>query len=146
MLSLLTDLTLPIRANAIDSLMTNVVQLNQLDAGLNERQQKALDILFDIYEIKAKTAGATDFTNDHPALIQAATSFSRDPLVTRHGDLRAAHLAIAFNNAQKALARANMPALTCDVNLLLAEVRDFVTFPPRTEDRMGLFLSYLRKH
>src|SRR5207244_12118851 len=124
-------------------------QLNLLDAGLTERQQKALDILLDTFELKAETNGAVDYTGQSgkAALYQAAVNFCGDgsPLVTRHGDLRAAHLAINFNNAQAKLHKAGMPPLPVDVNSLVNMCADIASLPPRTEDRMGLFLSYFQK-
>lgn len=149
LLTQLPQLVFPITSKQADGMMDNVMKLNLLDAGVSERTQKALDLDFHCYEIKADTMGQVDYTGQegHRRLLQDAMSFVGDgsPLVTRHGDLKAAFLAIAFNDAQAKLVKAGMPRLTNDVNLLIHSVRDLLTFPPRTEDRMGLFLSYLRK-
>lgn len=140
-------LTFPITQRQANALMENVVKLNVLDAGLSERTQKALDLVFESYEVLAK--GGPDYTGEagHRELAQSAMNFAGDgsPIITRHGDLRAAHLAISFNNTQAALKAAGMPLLTTDVNVLLTLCKDFATFPPRTEDRIDLFLGYLRK-
>lgn len=149
MLVRLPDLVFPITGRQADALMENVVKLNVLDAGIAERTQKALDLEFHIHEVKADTGGTVDYSGHggHARLLQDAMTLVGDgsPLVTRHGDLKAAFLAIAFNDCQAKLAKAGMPLLTKDVNLLINQVRDLLNFPNRTEDRMGLFLSYLRK-
>ena len=129
--------------------MQNTVQLNPLDAGIAERMQKAIDLELHAQEVKADTAGAINYTgvDGHRRLCQDAMNFVGEgcPIVTRHGDLKAAFLAIAFNDAQAKLAKAGMPLLTNNAQLLLASVQDLLNMPPRTEDRMALFLSYLRK-
>ena len=149
MLKLLPTLTFPITHNQVNGLYDGVVQLNVLDAGLSDRSQKALDIVLDTYEIKAKTSGAIDYTGPggHLRLFQDAMNFVGDgnPIATRHGDMRAAHLAINWNNTQVALANAGMTLLSADVNQLILLCRDFTVLPLRSEDRIGLFLSYLRK-
>ena len=148
-LSKLPNLTFPVSSRQVNALMENVVKMNVLDAGIAERVQKALDIEFHVQEIKADTNGAVNYTgpDGHRRLVQDAMSFVGDgcPIVTRHGDLKAAYLAIAFNDTQYKLARAGMPLLSDDVQTLLTTVRDLLTMPPRTEDRIGLYLSYLRK-
>ncbi len=148
-LIVLPDLKFPVTAKQADSLMVDVVQLNLVDAGINERQQKALDILLDTYELKAKSAGQIDYTNTdgHTRLFQHAMNFVGDgsPITTRHGDLRAAHLAIAYNNAQMKLKAAGMAALPAEVTLLLELCRDFCALPIRSEEKMGIYLSYLQK-
>lgn len=148
-LSKLPNLTFPVSSRQVNALMENVVKLNVLDAGIAERMQKALDIELHVQEIMADTGGAVNYTgaDGHRRLVQDAMSFVGDgcPIATRHGDLKAAYLAIAFNDAQFKLAKAGMPLLSSDVQTLLGTVRDLLTMPPRTEDRIGLYLSYLRK-
>jgi hypothetical protein len=148
-LIVLPDLKFPVTSKQADSLMVDVVQLNLVDAGINERQQKALDIMLDTYELKAKSGGKIDYTSGegHRLLFEHAMTFVGDgsPVTTRHGDLRAAHLAIAFNNAQMKLKAAGMPALTHEVALLLELCKDFAVSPLRTEEKMGVYLSYLQK-
>lgn len=148
-LSKLPNLTFPVSSRQVNALMENVVRMNVLDAGLSERDQKAIDIELHINEIMADTAGAVNYTGQdgHRRLVSDAFAFVGEgvPIVTRHGDLKAAYLAIAFNDAQAKLAKAGMPRLTDDVALLRNLVRDLLAYPVRTEDRISLFLSYLRK-
>jgi len=148
-LSKLPQLTFPVRSQQVNPLMENVAKFNVIDHGIAERMQKALDLEFHANEIKADTGGAIDYTGraGHARLAQDAMSFVGEgcPIVTRHGDLKAAYLAIAYNDAQAKLAAAGMPLLPDDVNTLLTLVQDILTMPARTEDRMALFLSYLRK-
>lgn len=148
-LSKLPNITFPVTPRQVNSLMENVVRFNIIDAALSERSQKALDIELHCQEIKADTAGAVDYTGQdgHRRLIQDAFSFVGEgvPIVTRHGDLKAAYLAIGYNDAQFKLRRAGMPLVSDDVNTLLNSVRDLMAYPPRTEDRIGLYLAYLRK-
>ena len=148
-LILLPDLSFPVTPKSADGLMVNLVQLNMLDAGLNERQQKALDIVLDTYELKAKSKGEIDYTgkDGHQKLFQHAMSFCGEgnPVVTRHGDLAAAHLAINYNNAQMKLKAAGMPLVSPLVSELLLLCGDICAMPQRTEARCGLFLSYLQK-
>lgn len=149
MLVPLPQITFPVSFRQVDALMQNTVQLNPLDAGIAERMQKAIDLELHAQEVKADTGGAINYTgpDGHRRLCQDAMSFVGEgcPIVTRHGDLKAAYLAIAFNDTQSKLAKAGMPLLTNNPQLLLASVADFLTMPVRTEDRMSLFLSYLRK-
>lgn len=130
-------------------LLEMVMKLNTLDAGLNPRQQKALDILLETYELKASTNGAIDYTgkDGRARLYQAAANFCGDgnPIITRHGDLRAAHLAINYNNTVVKLRDAQMPPISDQVDVLLKECADLSVFPVLTEERLGLFLSYYQK-
>lgn len=146
-LSLLPALTWPITPKQIDGLMVNLMQLNTLEAGIPDRVQKALDIVFDVYELKAKSKGTIDYTGEagENRLVQEAITFVPEQIVTKHRDLDAAHLAIAFNNAQVQLSRAGMPLLPNDVPALLVLAKRLLARPVRTEQRIGLFLSYLQK-
>ena len=129
--------------------MDSVVKLNLLDAGLPDRAQKALDIVLHTYELKAKTGSVIDYTgeNGHARLLQDAMSFVGDgcPIVTRHGDLQAAHLAIDYSNTQIILQNAGLPLLPSNTNDLLNLCRGLMAFPMRTDERMGLLLTYLKK-
>lgn len=148
-LTKLPQISFPVRPQQVNPLMENVAKFSVIDFGIAERMQKALDLEFHAQEIKADTGGAIDYTGraGHAKLAQDAMTFVGDgcPIVTRHGDLKAAYLAIAWNDAQAKLAAAGMPLLSDDVNTLLTTVQDILTMPQRTEDRMALFLSYLRK-
>ena len=148
-LSILPDLVYPVTPAQINAIMDNVVQLNLVDAGLTSRDQAAIDIMLDCYEVLAKTAGAIDYTglDGHRRLHEDAMRLINDgnPIMTRHGDLSAAHLAIGYHDAQISLRNAGMPLLTTNRDDLLALARDITQFPKRTEDRLGLFLRYLKK-
>ena len=149
MLTLLPDLVYPVTGAQINALMDNVVQLNLVDAGLTSRDQDAIDIMLDCYEIKAKTNGAIDYTglDGHRRLHEDAMRLVNDgnPIMTRHGDMTAAHVAIGYHDAQINLRTAGMPLLSSNRNDLIALSRDILQFPKRTEARMALFLRYLRK-
>ena len=148
-LTLLPDLIYPVTGAQINALMDNMVQLNLVDAGLTSRDQDAIDIMLDCYEIKAKTGGAIDYTglDGHRRLHEDAMRLINDgnPIMTRHGDMSAAHLAIGFHDAQIHLRNAGMTLLPSNRDDLLSLARDILQFPKRTESRMGLFLRYLRK-
>lgn len=149
MLTMLPDLVLPITHKQCDGLMDNAVQLNILDAGLNDRLQRSLDIVLETYELKAMTNGKVDYTGPEGRrrLLEAAMAFVGDgnPLITREGDLRAAHLAINFNNTQAKLFAAGMPLLPWTMVELLPQAMQMSVLPPETETRMALFLSYFQK-
>lgn len=149
LLKLLPDITFPVTSPQINGLMDGVLSLNVLDAGLSPRLQKALDIVLETYELKATSGGKHDYTgrSGNQKLYQDALSFVSEGsgLVTRHGDLRAAHLAINWHNAQKKLEKAGLPLMSAVVNDLVAESIEISNFQPQTEERMGLFLSYLQK-
>lgn len=67
------------------------------------------------------------------------------PIVTRHGDLAAAHLSVDFNDTQIRLKQAGYPLLPAAVNDLLAMSADLAAFPPQTERRVLLLLDFLSK-
>ena len=148
-LTLLPDLIYPVTGAQINALMDDVVKLNLVDAGLTSRDQDAIDIMLDCYEIKAKSLGAIDYTGleGHRRLHEDAMRLINDgnPIMTRHGDMTAAHVAIGYHDAQINLRTAGMPLLSSNRNDLIALSRDILQFPKRTEARMALFLRYLRK-
>lgn len=147
-LRLLPDPVFPITPAQINPLMDNLVQLNTLDAGVNERQQFALGINFHIFDLLAKSKGAIDYRgpDGHRRMIGDAFAYSGgSPVVTRHGDLTAAHLAVDFNDTQMRLKEAGLELLPADVNTLLAMSADIAVFPPQTERRILLLLDYLSK-
>ena len=148
-LQLLPDLVFPITSSQSNAIMNDVVQLNLVEAGLNPRQQQAIGITFDIYDLLAKSGGAIDYRGKagHARLYQHAMNFvgTGSPIVTRHGDLKAAHLAIDYNDTQGKLAKAGMPLITDSVAQLLLESIDITNLPAREDDRMALFLRYMLK-
>lgn len=148
-LQLLPSLVYPITSPQANVLMNNVVQLNLLDAGLNPRQQQAIGLLCDIYDLLAKSGGAVDYRgkDGHRRLYADAMAFvgTGSPIVTRHGDLKAAHLAIDYSDTQNKLAKAGMPPISSLVSVLLNEASDFSNLPAKEDDRCALFLRYLLK-
>lgn len=149
MLILMPDVTFPVTPKQADALMVNAQQMNIIDAGLNDNMQRALGIQFDIYDLLAKTGGKIDYRrrDGHERLYADATAFvgSGSTLVTRHGDLKAAHLAIDYNDTQRKLERVNLPPLKADVHELLRQVYDLTVLPPREDDRIALYLRYILK-
>lgn len=149
-LTVLPDLTFPVTPPQVNILMNNVVQLNALDAGLNVNQQKAIGILLDTFEIYAKSGGRIDYLgkDGHARLFQDAMTFAgpQTCLATRHGDLRASHLAIDWNNAKKRLLQAGLPiVLPADVSALLELAKDLIPIPSQTDDSIGVLIRYLQK-
>lgn len=147
MLSTLPPIYFPITSKQVGVLMDNVQQLNVVDAGVNPLEQKTLDNILHIYELMADTHGALNYTGEEGQrrLFQEAVTFVPEQLVTKHGDLRAAHLAINYNNAQAKLKKHGFPPITGDVNLLTNMGRYLVSLPMRTDERISLYLSYLAK-
>lgn len=146
MLKELPKLVYPITPSQVNTLMEGVVQLNLINGGLNVNQQRALGILFDAFEIYAKSMGRVNYTGPegHKRLFQDAMALAGPGtcLATRHGDLAAAHLAIDWNNATKRLVEAGMSPLTGDVGKLLELCRDLVPIPRQTDDSLGIVLRY----
>lgn len=146
-LNILPNITFPVTSRQCNGLMDGVQALNLAEAGVDPRTQKALDILLHVVELYADTNGQIDYMGQegHKRLFQDAVSFVPEQVVTKHGDLRAAHLAIDFNNAQAKLKKAGLPLLTGNRDDLINQCRDILTLPLRSEERMGLLLSYLAK-
>jgi hypothetical protein len=145
---MLPDLTFPIKGIAINPLMDNLVQLNLVEGGINERQQFALGINFHVYDLFVKSGQKIDYRgrDGHQRMIQDAFNFAGcNPAITRHGDLAAAHLAVDYHDCQKRLADAGQPALPNQVSDLLGMCADLAVFPPRDEKRILLLLDYLSK-
>lgn len=144
---LVPDLAFPITSKQINPLMDCVQVFNLLDAGVEPRTQKALDVFLHIWELYAKTNGRIDYTGPagHQRLFQDSCTLVPEMIITKHGDLRAAHLGLDFTNAQMKLKGAGFPQLTNNRDDLINQCRDILTFPLRTEDRMSLLLSFLGK-
>lgn len=149
MLRLLPDLQFPITKGQFDPLMENVVQVNIIDAGLNDRFQRSLGIHFHIFDTWVKSGGKVDYRGleGHARLLQDAMAFvgHGNPVPVRHGDLAAAHLSIDYHDTQTRLKAAGQKALASDVSSLLGECVDFSSFAPQDEMRVNLYLDYLGK-
>ena len=148
-LRMLPDMVFPVTPQQVNALMDNLVQLNLVEGGINERQQFALGINFHVYDLLVKTQGRIDYTGreGHRRMMQDATIFcgSGNPVATRHGDLAAAHLSVDYNDTQARLKGAGLPALPSQVSDLLGMCADLAVFPPREERRILLLLDYLSK-
>lgn len=148
MLRLLPDIKFPVDPRQINPLMENVHQLNVLEAGINERMQKALGIFFHILDTYCKTGGKVDYRGreGHERLKQDAITFcGGSSVATKHGDLAAAHLGIDYHDTSIRLRDMGLPPLPNSVGELLKECMDFANLAPQTENRIGLYLDYLGK-
>lgn len=146
-LSTLPPIHFPLTFQQVGALMDFVQKMNVVDAGVDPRTQKAADIEFHIYELLADTRGTRDYRgrDGHARLVQESMAFIPEQLVTKHGDLRAAHLAINYNNAQAKLKRHGFAPMTDNRDTLVNECRDLLAFPLGTEERVSLYLNYLAK-
>lgn len=148
MLRLLPNLQWPITPRQIEPLLGNLVQLNLIEAHLSSSQQRALSILFSISDRWVKSNGKLDYrgSDGHARLMQDAMSFvGATPIVTRHGDLAASHLALDFHDAQCRLMQAGHMLLSDDRDTLLSMVQDFINVPPQTQDQILVLMDYLSK-
>lgn len=128
--------------------MEGVHQLNILEAAVPERFQKALGILFHLTDTFVKTNGRVDYRGPegHKRLLQDAMTFcGGSSIVTKHGDLAAAHIAIDYHDSQIRLKEKGLPPLPSEVSELLRMCIDFANLPVQMENRIGLFLDFVGK-
>jgi hypothetical protein len=149
-LTTLPDLSFPVTSSQVAGLMNNVVQLNFVDAGLNQLMQRAIGILLDTIEIYAKSGGRINYLGKEgqARLFQDAMTFAgpQTCLATRKGDLQASHLAIDWNNATKRLQQAGLTiVLPNNVSELLDMAKDLIPLPSQTDDSIGVLIRYLQK-
>lgn len=146
---LLPDLRYPVDHRQAEALWENMGKLNVLDAGHDERTQRAIGILLDAYEVAAKKGPSWDYVGSrgaHQRLIEDAVKFAGPgTFVTRHGDLAACHLAIDWNNSVITCDRAKYPEPPNNVTGLVSESRFFSELPPQLEVKIDLYLRYLKK-
>ena len=149
MLTLLPDLKFPITKGQFDPLMNNLVQVNLLDAGVTEKQQRGLGLYFHTFDLWCKSGGKIDYRGPagHARLMQDAMTFCGpgNPVAIRHGDLAAAHLSLDFSDTQIRLKASNQPLLSWDVNNLLNACRDLCEYSPQEEKQVGLVMDMLGK-
>ena len=143
MLKILPKLTFPVNASSINPLMEGVVKLNRLDAGIPEGVQSALAIYLHVFDIYVKSHGKLDYRgkDGHERLKQDAARFCGTEVITRHGDLMAAHLAIDWSETTVRCIQNGMPLPSPDVNQLLADSRDLMNLDARIEKQIGLLLD-----
>jgi len=145
-LRMLPDLKFPIGPGALNPLMDNLVQLNIVDAGLNDRLQRALTLNFHIFDLFTKTGIDYRSEEGRGKMVADAMAFiGGSTIATKHGDLQAAHLSIDYHDTQSRLAHAGLPLLPADVNALIGMSRKLAEMPPQTEQRVALLLDYLSK-
>lgn len=147
MLTLLPDLTFPVTSKQADALMTDMVKLNFMEAGLNERQQRGLSILLHVLDVYVKTHGRFDYRGQdgHRRLFDDATSIAGSGLGRRIGDLEACHIALDWHDCQMRLKAAGQPPISGDVNELLNQCRDLIQLSVDDEKRISLLLDYASK-
>lgn len=147
-LRLLPDLVWPLNSRQIEPLNENLVQFNVIEGGLSARQQKALNILFSISDRWVKSGGKLDYRGreGHRKLVEDAMNFvGGSPVVTRHGDLAASHLALDYHDAQCRLIQAGQEQLPNAREALLALVKDISDMPIKLQDQLLVLLDYLAK-
>lgn len=147
MLTLLPDLVFPITSKQADALLGCMVQLNLMEAHLNERQQRGLGLLLHVIDVFVKSAGRIDYRGleGHRRLVDDAMSLAGRGMGNRLGDLEACHLALDYHDCQMRLKSVGQPPISGDVNDLLNECRDFCEYSLEDERRTNLLLDYLGK-
>lgn len=148
MLKLLPDIKFPVTPAQINPLMESVQQLNIIDAGLSEQYQRALGIFFHVLDLYCKSGGKIDYrgAQGHRRLMEDSAAFvGGTSIVTKHGDLAAAHLALDFSDTQIRLKAIGHDPLPYEVRDLLKLCMDFAHYPPRTEKQVEVLMDYLGK-
>lgn len=145
MLKILPKLTFPLTASSINPLMDGLVQVNSQDAGLQEAQQRALVIYLHCIDLYVKSKGAIDYRGvaGHERLKTDAVKFVPSQIVTRHGDLSAAHLTIDFSETTIRSMQNNLPLPNPDVNFLVNDSRDLLGLTLQAEKQISLMLDIL---
>jgi len=148
-LSVLPDLVFPITRAQSGPLMSAVVQLNTIYAGIDERSQKAIGILLKAHELFMDSDGGRDYITQlgQGKLFQDSESLVGDGtgISTRIGDMRAAGLAIDFHNVLTKQRKRGYNFFSGEVKQLREMAIRFSQLPPRKLDEISLMLSYLRK-
>lgn len=147
MLKILPPLRFPITSSTVNPLMDAIVQLNRLDAGIPEPTQNALSLYLHVFDLYVKSKGAIDYRgkSGHERMKQDALRFAASEIVTRHGDLSAAHLAIDWSDTAIRCVQNNMTLPASDVNQLISDSRDLVGLSIQMEKQIGLLFDYAGK-
>ncbi len=149
MIKSLPNFRLPITLDQFNPLMDNLVQLNILDAGLNDKAQRGISLYLHTYDLWVKSRGVIDYRGPkgHQRLVEDAMTFCGhgNPVATRHGDLAAAHLAIDWHDTQNRCLMTGLPLLSTDNSALLNEARELSEYSPEMEKRVGLLMDWLGK-
>lgn len=147
-LKVLPDVTFPLTASSIAPLADSMVQLNLIDGCLTDRDQRALGIHFHIFDLWVKSGGKYDYRGrvGHERLKQDAHAYARsESILTRYGDLAAAHLAIDFSDCQIRCQGAGLPLLPTKVQDILVGCIDLCGMTAMEEKRVSLILDILGK-
>ena len=148
MLKILPDASFPLTRKSIDPLMENVVNLNYLNAGITGNVSRGLSIALHAFDIWVKSKGKIDYRGvaGHERMKQDAKTFvSGSAIVTRTGELSAAHLAIDYHDTQIRMKEMGMPPLPCTVNGLMEMAIDLCMLSDNDEKEIGLLLDYCGK-
>lgn len=147
MLKILPPIAFPITASSIDPLMSSLVQLNKLDAGLPESTQNGLAIFLHVFDLYVKSGGKIDYRSSAglERLKGDAMRFAPSQIVTRHGDLTAAHLSVDWSDTAIRATQVGLPLPSSDVNQLLHDSREFLGMTIQLERQIGCFLDYAGK-
>lgn len=147
MLKTLPVLSFPITASSVDPLFDSIVKLNTIDAGVPEPVQRALSLYLHCIDLFVKSKGKYDYrgVGGHSRLKQDAFRFCPSSIVTRHGDLSAAHLAIDWSDTAIRCMQSGLPLPSNDVNELLLSSKDLAGMPPEDYKRVGVLLDWLSK-
>lgn len=146
MLRVLPKLIFPVTPGQVAPLMDGVVQLNLMDGTLTEPQQRALGIYLHIFDLYVKSQGKIDYRGvaGHERLKQDAMTYSGgSPIVTRHGDLAAAHLAIDWSETAVRCRQYGLPPPPNTTSDMLTECIDLCGLSVEMEKRVGLLMDIL---
>jgi hypothetical protein len=130
--------------------MDCVVQLNILDAGITEPVQRALSLHLHVFDLWVKSKGKLDYRGvyGHRRLIDDAMAFcgTGNPVITKHGDLAAAHLALDYSDTAIRIHQTpGMAQIPSDVSQLMEGCTDLYGLSMIDEKRVGLLMDYLGK-
>ncbi len=146
-IKILPAATFPITAASINPLMTSLVMLNRLDAGLSEQSQGGLILYLHVMDLFIKSNGAIDYRGDAglERLKGDAQRFAPSQIVTRHGDLTAAHLAIDYSDTAIRTQQLGLPVPSGDVNKLVFDSREYAGMSTQLQKQIGLLLDWCGK-
>lgn len=147
MLKILPSLKYPITKQQFHPLADSVANLNVLDAGITEPEQRAIGIYLHIFDLYVKSKGKVDYRGKagFERLKEDAMIFCGvgNPVATRHGDLAAAHLAIDFSDTAIRCQQTGLPLPPNTPGGLLNECESLTLLSIQDEKRLGLLMDCL---